>query len=96
MMSTVETLFTVALVAAGAVFYLAGTVGILRFPDPISRLHALSKADNLGLGLIAVGLLPLAGGWQDVARLVGLWFAVQLSSAVVAQLLSRAARDESR
>ena len=47
-------------VAAGAFFFLAGTVGLLRFPDSLTRLHALTKADNLGLGLIVLGLLPQA------------------------------------
>ena len=41
---------------------LAGTVGLLRFPDALTRLHALTKADNLGLGLIVLGLLPRADG----------------------------------
>ena len=41
-------------------FFFAGTVGLLRFPDSLSRLHALTKADNLGLGLIVLGLLPRA------------------------------------
>ena len=49
---------TVIAVSAGALFFLAGTVGLLRFPDSLSRLHALTKADNLGLGLIVLGLLP--------------------------------------
>ena len=52
--------FTVLAVSAGAVFFLAGTVGLLRFPDSLSRLHALTKADNLGLGLVVLGLLPQA------------------------------------
>ena len=51
-------LFSVLAVTAGAVFFLAGTVGLLRFPDPLTRLHALTKADNLGLGLVVLGLLP--------------------------------------
>ena len=42
---------TIIAVSAGALFFLAGTVGLLRFPDSLSRLHALTKADNLGLGL---------------------------------------------
>ena len=41
---------TIVAVCAGAFFFLAGTVGLLRFPDALSRLHALTKADNLGLG----------------------------------------------
>ena len=35
------------LIVAGLAFYTAGTVGLLRFPDQRSRVHALSKADNL-------------------------------------------------
>ena len=54
--------FTVLAVSAGALFFLAGTVGLLRFPDSLSRLHALTKADNLGLGLVVLGLLPQATG----------------------------------
>jgi multicomponent Na+:H+ antiporter subunit G len=49
-MSFLLDVFTVAAVSAGAFFFLAGSVGLLRFPDALSRLHALTKADNLGLG----------------------------------------------
>ena len=60
-MSFVLDIVTIAAVSAGAFFFLAGTVGLLRFPDPLTRLHALTKADNLGLGLVVLGLLPQAG-----------------------------------
>ena len=56
-MSLALDIFTVLAVSAGAFFFLAGTVGLLRFPDTLTRLHALTKADNLGLGLIVLGLL---------------------------------------
>ncbi|MFZ0175328.1 MAG: monovalent cation/H(+) antiporter subunit G, partial [Pseudolabrys sp.] len=36
---------TVVLVSAGAFFFMAGTVGLLRFPDTLTRLHALTKVD---------------------------------------------------
>jgi multicomponent Na+:H+ antiporter subunit G len=52
--------FTVVAVLVGGFFFLAGTVGLLRFPDAFTRLHALTKADNLGLGLVVLGLLPQA------------------------------------
>ena len=55
-------IFTVSAVSAGAFFFLAGTVGLLRFPDSLTRLHALTKVDNLGLGLVVLGLLPQADG----------------------------------
>ena len=60
-MRTALDLFTIVSVAGGAFFFLAGTVGLLRFPDTFTRLHALTKADNLGLGLVILGLLPHVG-----------------------------------
>ena len=84
-------IFTVLLVSAGAFFFLAGTVGLLRFPDTLTRLHALTKADNLGLGLVVIGLLPQTGGLY-AAKLVGVWLLVLVASSAVSQLIGRAAR----
>jgi multicomponent Na+:H+ antiporter subunit G len=84
-------IFTVILVSAGAFFFLAGTVGLLRFPDTLTRLHALTKADNLGLGLVVIGLLPQTGGLY-AAKLVGVWLLVLVASSAVSQLIGRAAR----
>jgi multicomponent Na+:H+ antiporter subunit G len=83
---------TAAAVVAGAFFFMAGTVGLLRFPDPITRLHALTKADSLGLGLIVLGLLPRAAGPFAALKLVLVWLLVQLAGATVAQLIAREAR----
>jgi len=85
-------LFSIAAIAAGAVFYLAGTVGLLRFPDAYTRLHALTKADNLGMALVVLGLLPQAGGLLAALKLVLVWLLVMLSSAAVSQLIARSAR----
>ena len=85
-------LFSIVAIAAGAVFYLAGTVGLLRFPDAYTRLHALTKADNLGMALVVLGLLPLAGGLLAALKLVLVWLLVMLSSAAVSQLIARSAR----
>jgi multicomponent Na+:H+ antiporter subunit G len=93
--SLVLDVFTVVAVSAGAFFFLAGTVGLLRFPDAFSRLHALTKADNLGLGLIVLGLLPQTDGPLGAAKLVAVWLLVQLAGTTVAQLLARFARRTS-
>ena len=85
-------LFTVAAVCAGAVFFLAGTVGLLRFPDALTRLHALTKADNLGLGLVVIGLLPRVDGVAGGLKLVAIWLLALLASGAVSQLIARVAR----
>ena len=93
-MSAALNAFTVVAVSAGALFFLAGTVGLLRFPDPMSRLHALTKADNLGLGLVVLGLLPQANGVLGGLKLVAVWLLAQLAGATVTQLVARAVRPE--
>ena len=91
-MTLVADIFTVLAVSTGAFFFLAGTVGLLRFPDALTRLHALTKADNLGLGLVVLGLLPRADGALGALKLIVVWLFVLLAGATVAQLLARAGR----
>ncbi|HLG79527.1 MAG TPA: monovalent cation/H(+) antiporter subunit G [Bradyrhizobium sp.] len=85
-------LFCIAAISAGTFFFFAGTVGLLRFPDSLTRLHALTKADNLGLGLIALGLIPRADSALSALKLVVIWVLVLLSGASSAQLIGRALR----
>ncbi|KPQ06267.1 MAG: multicomponent Na+:H+ antiporter subunit MnhG [Rhodobacteraceae bacterium HLUCCA12] len=80
-----------ALTGAGLVFFLAGTLGVVRFPDTFSRLHALTKADNLGLGFLTLGLAVNAERWADVAKLALIWALVLLAAGTVAQLVARSA-----
>ena len=45
---------------------MAGTVGLLRFPDTLTRLHALTKVDNLGLGFIVLACRCRASGFASL------------------------------
>ena len=93
-MSFAFDIMTIVAVSAGALFFLAGTIGLLRFPDTLTRLHALTKADNLGLGLVVLGLLPQAGSFRDGLKLISVWFLVLLAGATVSQLIARVARQD--
>ncbi len=95
-MTALATIFTVTCVTAGVVFYLAGTVGLLRFPDPLSRIHALSKADNLGLGLVVLGLIPQTPDFSSGLKLAAVWLLAQLSAATVSQLMAGIATHDER
>lgn len=89
-MSGLADIVTVVLVGAGTLLFLAGALGLLRFPDTLSRLHAISKADNLGLGLIVLGLLPQMASIAGGLKLICIWLLAQLSAATASQLLARA------
>jgi multicomponent Na+:H+ antiporter subunit G len=85
-------LFSIAAIGAGAFFFVAGTIGLLRFPDSLTRLHALAKADNLGLGLVALGLIPRAENGLGALKLILIWALVVASGGSTAQLIGRALR----
>jgi multicomponent Na+:H+ antiporter subunit G len=92
---TIVQLATLALIASGAFFFLAGTVGMLRFPEVHSRLHALTKADNLGLGLLVGGLALQATSVAAALKLVVIWLLALGASATAAYLIAgHARRDE--
>ncbi|MCZ8278608.1 MAG: monovalent cation/H(+) antiporter subunit G [Acetobacteraceae bacterium] len=87
-------IFAAVSVLAGVFFFIAGTLGLLRFGDTLSRVHALTKADNLGLGLIVLGLLPLADSLADALKLLVIWALVLLGGTTAAQLVAGAVRRE--
>ena len=86
-------LWTLVAVVAGGFFFLAGTVGLLRFPDSLTRLHALTKADNLGLGLVVLGLVPQMDSVSAALKVVCIWLLVLLSAATASQWIARNLRE---
>jgi multicomponent Na+:H+ antiporter subunit G len=83
---------SIILVWSGVGFFVAGTIALLRLPDMFTRLHALTKADNLGLGLLVVGLL-----WQVDSLLAGfklllVWLLVIVASSANSFLIAQHAR----
>ena len=75
-----------AIMLAGAVLTLLAAVGVLRFPDALTRMHALTKASTVGFGLVAIGAaleLPTA---NDVTSAL-LAFGLQLLTLPVAATL---------
>jgi multicomponent Na+:H+ antiporter subunit G len=77
------------LVLSGAGFFFAGTLGMLRFPDVYSRLHALTKGDNVGLGMTVLGLALQADSLAVVGKLVLIWMLVLLAGATASHLIAR-------
>ena len=84
------------LILAGVFFYLAGSIGLLRLPDLYSRLHALTKADNLGLGLLIAGVALHSQDLFIMLKLLLIWLAVLAASATSAHLIARQARRQEK
>jgi len=84
-------LVSTILLYVGGFFYFAGTLGLLRFPDVYSRLHALAKADNLGLGCILLGLAIQEESLAAALKLVLIWPLALAASATVSYAIARRA-----
>lgn len=93
MIMTLIDLITLLLLISGGIFFLAGTLGLLRFPDVYTRLHALTKADNVGMGLVVAALILQADSWMIAGKLLLIWLLVLVASSVACHLVARTARS---
>lgn len=89
---TLSGILSATLLIVGCGFYLAGTFGILRFPDAWCRLHALTKADNVGLFLVCIALALQAGSLRVALQLAIVWLLGLAAATVSAHLIARHAR----
>lgn len=89
-------LAALVLLIAGCGFMFAGTIGLLRLPDVYCRLHAQTKADNLGLLLICAGLALVADSGLSATLMLLIWLLGLVASTVSAHLIARHARAAER
>lgn len=75
---------------AGVFFIIAGTVGLLRFPDVLSRMHATTKCDTLGAGLILIGLMMFPGTYYFRGKLLLVIAFLWITNTTGAHYMARA------
>ena len=78
------------LLMGGSIFCIIGTVGLIRMPDPYTRLHASSVVDTLGAGLILAGLIVQAGFTLISAKLAIIGILIFFISPVAGHAVARA------
>ncbi len=75
----------------GAVLTLIGTVGVLRFPDFYTRLHAASVTDTGGASFLLIGMAILAPNWLVLMKLAAIWVFLFLTSPTASHAIANAA-----
>lgn len=78
------------LLIGGSLMSLAAGIGLVRFPDLLSRMHAATKPQVLGLLLFLLALAVENGSWVLVPILVLCWIFQLLTSPVSAHMVGRA------
>ena len=79
------------LAIAGALLTLLGAIGVLRFPDVYTRIHAASITDTGGASLMLIGLGLISGLSFVTLKLLVAWAFIMLASPVAAHALANAA-----
>ena len=88
----IREVLSVALLALGTFFMLTAAVGVLRLPDVLTRMHAITKAGSVGVGLAMAGVAVHFGGEAAViTRAAAIVLFVFVTSPVSAQMIGRAA-----
>lgn len=102
MLHLITDIISLVFILAGAFFVFSAAVGLVRFRDALSRVHAITKPQTVGLILTVVGAMIRVMGSPDfthndrgdIGVLVLLVLFALLTSPVTAQRLGRVARRE--
>ena len=78
-------------ILGGLFFIVVGSVGLIRFPDVYTRLHAAGMTDTMGAGLVLIGLSFQAGMTLITVRLLMIWAFLLFTSPIGTHALARAA-----
>lgn len=80
-----------ALMLTGGAAVIIGAIGLVRFPDFFSRLHAAGVTDTAGAELIIIGMMLQAPSWMVLAKLIFIAFFLLLTSPVATHAIAHAA-----
>jgi multicomponent Na+:H+ antiporter subunit G len=87
----VRTVLSGVVVAVGLLLMAGGALGLLRFPDVYTRLHAANVADAVGSVVVVFGLLIAAPDWNVAIRLIMVAALIASAGPTLTHLIAQAA-----
>ena len=91
MMDTVVNLASALCLFLGSFLCLSGGLGLIRFPDFYTRMHAVGVTDTLGAGMILIGLMLQSSDGLVVLKLLLILLMTAFISPVASHALAKAA-----
>lgn len=83
-------IIAILFLVGGAFFFFVGTAGLIRMPDVFCRMHATTKCDTLGAGLILVGLMIFNGFSMISLKLLLILIFIWLTNPTAAHIIAKA------
>jgi len=91
MVEIIQNIAGYGLITIGVFLLISGSLGLLRFPDIFTRLHAAGVSDSLGAPLCIIGLMVLEGFTMITLKLFLLLILLLLTSPTACHALAKAA-----
>ncbi len=95
-MSTLSDIVTGTLIFLGSLLALTAAIGVVRFPDTLSRMHAATKPQVVGLILILLGAFNSLRGNVDIWMIALVGIFTVLTAPIIAHTVGRVAYREQR
>ncbi|MDZ7779842.1 MAG: monovalent cation/H(+) antiporter subunit G [Gemmatimonadota bacterium] len=95
-MEAVLDLLSWIFIVGGLFFMIVGTIGILRMPDVLSRLHPAGMTDTMGAGLLILGMCLQTTDWMVLVRLLFVYGFLLFTAPIASHALARAVVTASR
>ncbi len=89
-MDMIKNSVVILLLLGGLFFFLVGTIGLYRLPDVFTRLHATTKSDTLGAGLIILSVMIYMGFDIIVLKLFLVLMFIWITNPTAAHIISKA------
>lgn len=90
-MDTVVIILSGLCLLIGSFLCISGGIGLLRFPDFYTRMHAVGVTDTLGTGFILVGLMLLSTSFLVITKLIIIILLTLLVGPTTSHVLAKAA-----
>lgn len=90
MWEMIRTVLTLVFMGSGLFFLLVGVLGLLRLPDVYTRLHAATKCDTMGAGLVLLSL-ALQSEWAGAVKLIIIAAFIWVTNPTAAHVIAKAA-----
>ncbi len=87
----IRDIIAMILILIGCFFFLTSAIGLLRFPDMFTRMHATGKCDTLAVLLVMTGLIVHHGINLDSFKLLLIVVFIYIANPTATHVLSRAA-----
>lgn len=89
-MSILIDLLSLTFMVGGLFFFFVGTMGLIRLPDVLTRMHATTKCDTLGAGLIVLGVVLYLGFTLASLKALLILAFIWLTNPTAAHIIAKA------